>query len=36
MNAQVCDATMLNSTTKAGNNIKYRTFNIVKTTHFAI
>ncbi len=32
MNVQGCDATMLNSTTKADNIIKYRTFNNVKTT----
>ena len=32
MNVQECDATKLNSTIKAGNIIKYHTFNNVKTT----
>jgi len=32
MNVQECDATMLNSSTKAGDTIKYHTFNNVKTT----
>jgi len=31
MNVQVCDATKLDSSTKADNIIKYRTFNNVKT-----
>lgn len=36
MNVQECDATMLNSSIKAGNIIQYRTFNNVKTTQLLL
>ena len=36
MNVQVCDATMPNNTTKAGNIIKYCTFNNVKRTQLVL